>query len=311
MGRRSRLRWSSSPGPRPPRRSCRPSAGSGSRPTSIPGTCGWRRPCPGRPPGSCCAARWSRPRAWRRERPAPGPPGGGHGGRRRGGGPGSAGGGRRARAAAPVPAGPRRHPLRRRARPPAAPAGTPGGRPGRGTRPRRRRQVAPSTNPLASPVFWKALVDSGGGNLIRGARHLAADLATPPRVPTMVAADAFEVGADLALTPGAVVLRTPVFELLQYQPQTPRVRRVPLLIVPPMINKYYILDLAPGRSLIEHLVGSGQQVFVISWNKTSRRARDPPPWNTLSGNPTPPRSPAGPRRAFARLPIDTPPTRPD
>ena len=134
--------------------------------------------------------------------------------------------------------------------------------------------LAPSNNPLASPVFWKALVDSGGGNLIRGARHLAADLATPPRVPTMVAADAFEVGADLALTPGAVVLRTSVFELLQYQPQTPRVRRVPLLIVPPMINKYYILDLAPGRSLIEHLVGSGQQVFVISWRNPDARHRD-------------------------------------
>ena len=134
--------------------------------------------------------------------------------------------------------------------------------------------LAPSNNPLASPVFWKALVDSGGGNLIRGARHLAADLATPPRVPTMVAADAFEVGADLALTPGAVVLRTPVFELLQYEPQTPRVRRVPLLIVPPMINKYYILDLAPGRSLIEHLVGSGQQVFVISWRNPDARHRD-------------------------------------
>ena len=84
-----------------------------------------------------------------------------------------------------------------------------------------RARARPSNNPLASPVFWKALVDSGGGNLIRGARHLAADLATPPRVPTMVAADAFEVGADLALTPGAVVLRTPVFELLQYQPDAP------------------------------------------------------------------------------------------
>ena len=134
--------------------------------------------------------------------------------------------------------------------------------------------LAPSNNPLASRVFWKALVDSGGGNLIRGARHLAADLATPPRVPTMVAADAFEVGADLALTPGAVVLRTPAFELLQYQPQTSRVRRVPLLIVPPMINKYYILDLAPGRSLIEYLVGSGQQVFVISWRNPDARHRD-------------------------------------
>jgi polyhydroxyalkanoate synthase subunit PhaC len=134
--------------------------------------------------------------------------------------------------------------------------------------------LAPSNNPACSPVFWKALIDSGGGNVIRGARHLAADLAAPPRVPSMVPAGAFEVGADLAVTPGAVVLRTPVFELLQYRPQTPKVRRVPLLIVPPTINKYYILDLAPGRSLAEHLVGSGQQVFVISWRNPDARHRD-------------------------------------
>jgi polyhydroxyalkanoate synthase len=134
--------------------------------------------------------------------------------------------------------------------------------------------LAPSNQPLTSPVFWKALIDSGGGSLVRGARHLAGDLATPPRVPTMATADAFEVGADLAVSPGAVVLRTPVFELLQYRPRTPRVQRVPLLVVPPTINKYYILDLAPGRSLVEYLVDSGQQVFVVSWRNPDARHRD-------------------------------------
>jgi polyhydroxyalkanoate synthase len=134
--------------------------------------------------------------------------------------------------------------------------------------------LAPSNQPLTSPVFWKALVDSSGGSLLRGARHLAADLATPPRVPSTMTADAFEVGTDLAVSPGAVVLRTPVFELLQYRPQTPRVRRVPLLVVPPTINKYYILDLAPGRSLVEYLVQRGQQVFVISWRNPDERHRD-------------------------------------
>jgi polyhydroxyalkanoate synthase subunit PhaC len=134
--------------------------------------------------------------------------------------------------------------------------------------------LAPSNNPVVSPVFWNAVIESRGGSVVRGARHLAADLATPPRVPSMVAADAFEVGADLAVTPGAVVLRTPMFELLQYQPQTPMVRRVPLLIVPPTINKYYILDLGPGRSLAEYLVRSGQQVFVISWRNPDARHRD-------------------------------------
>jgi polyhydroxyalkanoate synthase len=134
--------------------------------------------------------------------------------------------------------------------------------------------LAPSNNPATSPVFWKALIDSRGGSVVRGARHLAADMATPPRVPSMVQADAFEVGADLAVTPGAVVLRTQELELLQYQPQTPTVRRVPLLIVPPTINKYYILDLAPERSLVEYLVRSGQQVFVISWRNPDARHRD-------------------------------------
>jgi polyhydroxyalkanoate synthase subunit PhaC len=134
--------------------------------------------------------------------------------------------------------------------------------------------LAPSNNPVVSPVFWKALIDTGGASVIRGARHLAADLATPPRVPSMVEPDAFEVGADLAVTPGAVVLRTPVFELLQYEPQTPKVRRVPLLIVPPTINKFYILDLAPGRSLVEYLVRRGQQVFVIAWRNPDARHRD-------------------------------------
>jgi poly(3-hydroxyalkanoate) synthetase len=137
--------------------------------------------------------------------------------------------------------------------------------------------LAPSNQPVASPAFWKALIDSGGGSAVRGVRQLAADLATPPRVPSTVPADAFEVGADLAVTPGAVVLRTPMFELLQYRPQTPRVRRVPLLVVAPTINKYYIVDLAPGRSLVEYLVASGQQVFVVSWRNPDARHRD---WGT-------------------------------
>jgi len=81
----------------------------------------------------------------------------------------------------------------------------------------------------------------------------------------MVEPDAFEVGTDIAVTPGSVVLRTDVFELIQYAPQTEEVREVPLLFAPPTINKYYVLDLAPGRSMVEWLVGQGQQVFVMSW----------------------------------------------
>jgi len=130
---------------------------------------------------------------------------------------------------------------------------------------------APSNNPLLNPKVLKAVIDTGGGNLLAGGRRLVRDFSTPPRVPSMVEPDAFEVGTDLAVTPGAVVLRTDLFELIQYTPQTPKVRRVPLLIVPPTINKYYVIDLAQQRSLVEHLVGSGQQVFCISWRNPDAR----------------------------------------
>jgi polyhydroxyalkanoate synthase subunit PhaC len=133
--------------------------------------------------------------------------------------------------------------------------------------------AAPSNNPLLNPAALKALIDSGGGSALAGARHLAADLATPPRIPAMVEPDAYAVGVDLAVTPGSVVLRTPVFELIQYSPVTEQVRQRPLLIVPPVINKYYITDLAPGRSMVEYLVGAGQQVFMISWRNPDARHR--------------------------------------
>jgi polyhydroxyalkanoate synthase len=131
--------------------------------------------------------------------------------------------------------------------------------------------LAPSNSLLLSPEAWKAAIDTGGGSLMTGARHLVSDLASPPRVPAMVPPDAYTVGTDLAVTPGSVVLRTPVYELIQYQPATETVRELPLLIVPPTINKYYILDLAPGRSMIEYLVGQGQQVLVMSWRNPDRR----------------------------------------
>jgi polyhydroxyalkanoate synthase len=136
--------------------------------------------------------------------------------------------------------------------------------------------AAPSNNPLLSPVGWKALIDTGGGNVVRGLRALTTDLASSPRVPSMVAPDAFEVGQDLAVTPGAVVYSCEQFELIQYQPVTETVYRYPLLIVPPMINKYYITDLAPGRSMAEFFTAQGHQVFVMSWRNPDARHRD---WN--------------------------------
>jgi polyhydroxyalkanoate synthase len=134
--------------------------------------------------------------------------------------------------------------------------------------------LAPSNNPLLNPAAAKAAIDTGGGSALNGLRHFLADMAVPPRVPSMVEPDAFEVGVDLAVTPGSVVLQTPVFELIQYRPATTTVRQVPLLIVPPVINKFYVMDLAPGRSMVEYLVGQGLQVFMISWrNPDARHAK--------------------------------------
>ena len=131
--------------------------------------------------------------------------------------------------------------------------------------------LAPSNNPLLNPAAAKAAIDTGGGSALKGLRHFLADMAVPPRVPSMVEPDAFEVGVDLAVTPGSVVLQTPEFELIQYRPATAMVRQVPLLIVPPVINKFYVMDLAPGRSMVEYLVGQGLQVFMISWRNPDAR----------------------------------------
>ncbi len=124
--------------------------------------------------------------------------------------------------------------------------------------------LAPS-NSLLNPLAWRAAADTRGASIVRGTRRLIADLSTAPRVPSMVEPDAFTVGEDVAATPGAVVLRTPVFELIQYLPATETVREIPLLVVPPTINKFYVADLAPGRSIVENLVAHGQQVFLMSW----------------------------------------------
>lgn len=134
--------------------------------------------------------------------------------------------------------------------------------------------LAPSNSPVISPLGWKALIDTGGLSAVRGLKAFARDMASQPRVPAMVEPDAFAVGETVAVTKGAVVAQTSMFELIQYAPQTPEVRAIPLLMVPPVINKFYILDIAPGRSMIDYFVAQGQQVFVISWRNPQARHRD-------------------------------------
>ena len=136
--------------------------------------------------------------------------------------------------------------------------------------------VAPSNVPLVNPASAKAAVDTGGLSLLRGGRQLVRDLSSSPRIPEMVDTSGFVVGENIAATPGAVVFRNEVLELIQYQPQAELVYEVPVLVVPPTINKFYAVDLAPGRSLMEFGAQQGRQLFTISWRNPDARHAD---WN--------------------------------
>jgi polyhydroxyalkanoate synthase len=124
--------------------------------------------------------------------------------------------------------------------------------------------IAPTNLPLTNPEVLKETIDRGGANLVRGGRRFLRDVSLG-RLPAMVDTSRFQVGGNLAVSEGSVVLHTDVFELIQYRPTTTEVRATPLLIVPPTINKFYVVDLAPGRSLVEYLVAQGHQVFCMSW----------------------------------------------
>ncbi len=125
--------------------------------------------------------------------------------------------------------------------------------------------AAPSNNLLSNPVALRRAVDTRGDSLVKGARHFVWDVRHNGAMPSQVDTRPFEVGRTLALTPGSVVHRSELFELLQYAPTTPQVHSRPTVIIPPQVNKYYFLDLAPGRSFVEHAVARGLQVFMISW----------------------------------------------
>jgi polyhydroxyalkanoate synthase len=136
--------------------------------------------------------------------------------------------------------------------------------------------LAPTNTLLGNPAALKRAVDTGGRSLLKGLGNMVRDMARNSGMPAQVDPSAFEVGRNLATSPGSVVFSSPVLELIQYAPATETVHARPQLIVPPQINKFYVFDLSPGRSIVEHLAGRGFQVFAVSWRNPSAAQRD---WN--------------------------------
>jgi polyhydroxyalkanoate synthase len=125
--------------------------------------------------------------------------------------------------------------------------------------------LAPTNCLATNPAALKRAFDTGGASIVAGARNFLGDLRDNKGMPRQVDTRPFEIGQNLAATPGKVVFRNDLMELIQYGPQTPQVRPVPMLASPPWINKYYIMDLAPGRSFLEWAVQHERTVFAISY----------------------------------------------
>jgi len=134
--------------------------------------------------------------------------------------------------------------------------------------------VAPTNTMLGNPAAMKRLYETGGASAVRGLTHMIEDLAKNGGLPSQVDMKAFEVGKNLALSKGAVVFKNEVIELIQYAPQGETVYSRPLLSVPPQINKFYILDLAPGKSVVEYLTRTGVNLFSISWRNPTVEQRN-------------------------------------
>src|SRR4029079_7933863 len=135
---------------------------------------------------------------------------------------------------------------------------------------------APTNSLFGHPGALQRITETRGKSLLYGMQNFIDDLTNNFGMPRQVDERKFQVGRNLAVTPGAVVFRGEAFELIQYTPQTDRVHRRPLVLVPPQINKFYATDLSPGRSFAEYAVSQGIQTFCISWRNPTAAQRD---WN--------------------------------
>ncbi len=134
--------------------------------------------------------------------------------------------------------------------------------------------LAPSNVPWMNPAVVKEAVDTGGASLMQGMNEFLDDLQHNGGYPKQVDTSPFQLGENLAATPGEVVFRNELIELIAYYPQTETVHERPILMSPPWINKFYIMDLAPGRSFVEWAVKHGHQTFMISYRNPDESMRD-------------------------------------
>lgn len=125
--------------------------------------------------------------------------------------------------------------------------------------------LSPANFAFTNPEAIRRAIDTGSISLLSGLANLLADAATEAKLPVRRASAEFELGRDIAATPGSIVFQNDLMQLIQYAPATEEVYRRPLLYVPPLVNKYYLLDLQPKSSLIRWLVDEGHTLFVISW----------------------------------------------
>jgi poly[(R)-3-hydroxyalkanoate] polymerase subunit PhaC len=133
--------------------------------------------------------------------------------------------------------------------------------------------LAPSNFVLGNPVAVKKIVDTGGTNLVKGLQHLVHDIRHNNLMPSQVDTTPFKLGENMATSPGQVVHRDEMFELLQFAPTTREVHQRPLVMSPPQVNKYYSIDLSPEKSLVKWTADSGVQLFVVSWRNPTVEQR--------------------------------------
>jgi len=134
--------------------------------------------------------------------------------------------------------------------------------------------LSPSNNPFTNPEVINRTLETGGANFVRGIQNWLEDVSRVAQGQPPAGAENFEVGREVAVTPGKVIYRNHLIELIQYSPATETVDAEPVLIVPAWIMKYYILDLSPHNSLVRYLVSQGRTVFCISWRNPGAEDRD-------------------------------------